>query len=292
MNLLRETARLWWRNQVDTSYYYARHVLPRRGAIARTRQLRGTQRGRSALVFANGPSLRKLSPQKIQALQKTGAFDVFGVNAYIDTDFGRVARPDLYVLTDPAQWTMALSDEEVSHLPTSAEKSSARTEFREMCEGIWRELRLVKPRLFIPVEQEAPPGIDAFAFCAMSNPFLDNIEDITRPQGGRPLTVFRAMSIACYLGYEHIYICGVDNDAFKSTSCDRDNVKHARYEHFYDDERSVQTVSSRERLSRSLYFTALTFGSFEKFVGRAVTNLDPDGLVDCFPKQHALDVYR
>lgn len=290
MNHLREVGELWLRSALASAVYYVRHVLPAGSALAATRRLEGSRRGRRAFVFANGPSLRKLDARKIAKLQHEEDFDVFGINAYVRTDFARVARPDWYVMTDPAQWTMALSDAEVEHLDVAG-RAAARADFRRVCEETWSELKRARARLFVPVEQWPCEGYESYAFCADANPFLANVYDITRPLGIRPLTAYRALSIACYLGYDRIFVCGIDNDAFKSITVDRDNVKYARYEHFYDSERDVQILASKERLSKSLYLTALTFGSVEKFAKYPIVNLDPESLVDALPKAHALDVY-
>lgn len=289
MNHLRDVLRLWLRSHVDAGMYQLRHVVPRWRTLDRTRKLAGTRRDRRALVFASGPSMRKLDPQRIRALQADD-FDVIGLNAYAATEFGRIAAPDLYVLTDPATWTRALTDDEVRHLADDAKKT-ARGQFAAMVDELWQVLAARNPALFVPVEQF--PLVDyenAYPFCSVGNLFSSNVSDITRPQALRPMTAYRALAIACYLGYREIYFCGIDNDAFKSTTVDADNVKWCTYEHFYDTE--PERIPSYDSLARGLYYTSLTFGCLENFRGFPIVNLDPDGLVDVFPKRHDLDVYH
>lgn len=290
MNHLRDVLGYWVRSNLDARMYQLRHVLPKWRDLDRTRRLKGTKRDRRALVFASGPSMRKLDPDKVRALQRDGDFDVIGLNAYAATAFGQIARPDLYVLTDPATWTAALTDDEVLHLD-AAGKATARSRFATMIADLWTALAAHDPALFIPVElYPRPDYANAYPFCSIGNVFSSNVADITRPQALRPMTAYRALSIACYLGYREIYFCGIDNDAFKSTTVDEHNVKWCSYEHFYDVD--PERIPSRESLARGLYFTALTFGCLENFRGFPIVNLDPTGLVDVFPKVHDLAIYR
>jgi hypothetical protein len=290
MNHLRDVLGLWARSTVDAGLYQLRHVLPRWRELERTRRLRGTKQDRRALVFASGPSMRKLDPAKVRALQGDGGFDVIGLNAYAATEFGRIAPPDLYVLTDPATWTRALTDDQVKHLDPAGQ-AAARAKFATLVDELWRGLEVRNPKLFIPVELYPQRAYEnAYPFCSVGNLFTSNVIDITRPQALRPMTAYRALAIACYLGYREIYFCGIDNDAFKSTTVDEANVKWCTYEHFYDVE--PERIPSYESLSRGLYYTSLTFGCLENYRGFPIVNLDPAGLVDVFPKQHDLAIYR
>lgn len=291
MDLLNEVTRLWTRSTIDTAYYYVKYMLPNRAAIKRTRALRNSRAGRSAFVFATGPSMRKLDATKIERLRREGSFDVFGVNSYVSTDFGRIASPDLYILSDPASWSRQIAEGEIAHLP-EPERSAARERFYEETGSVWKMLKENQTLLFVPVDKLAQTTYPrAYAFCDAASVFVSNVVDVTRPLGYRSWTAYKALSIACYLGYERIYVCGIDNDAFKSITVDRQNTRRARYAHFYDDEATTQTFVSDGHISKDLFYTALSFGSLERFSGLPIVNLDPDGLVDAFSKEHALDVY-
>src|SRR5688572_25482640 len=105
MKLLADVVRRWGRTQLHLMAYYGRHMAPGWRAFDRTRRLAGSERARSIFVFGGGPSLRKLDPHKIQRLQREQGFHVAGVNSYVTSAFGAIARPDVYVLSDPATWT-------------------------------------------------------------------------------------------------------------------------------------------------------------------------------------------
>jgi hypothetical protein len=283
--------KLWLRSQRDAKAYYLRYVVPNRRVLARTRALAGSKRGKQTFVFATGPSVAKLDATKIAKLRATG-FDAFGINFFLGTPFGKVVQPTHYVVSDPAQWSAAINERELAHLD-DAERERQRASFRDACRQTWHELELAKPALFVPVHQlAATPYEQAFGFCDAVDLFSNNVRDITRPLGYRPWTAYKALSIACYLGYDRIYLCGVDNDSFKSLTVDRNNVKRSRYRHFYDSDGEWQDFVGTDPLWEDLYYTALTFRGLDNFSPYPIVNLDPDSLVDAFPKQHDLDVYR
>jgi hypothetical protein len=290
VNHLREVLRLWAGNQAASLSWWTRHALRHHRALALTRKVRGSRRDRRAFVFALGPSMRRLDPHKIARLQRTAGFDVVGLNAYATTEFGRIALPDVYVLSDPASWSGTIADVHLQSLD-AAGKAEARARARRSVDDTWECIQRTNPLLFVPVERHPVPGYaNALPFCGVENLFSSNIDDVTRPLGIRPFTAYRALAVACFLGYREIYVCGIDNDTFRSMAADQGNVLWSRYEHFYDDPATVQPRPSRG-VYRGLYYTALAFGCLDAFASQPIVNLDPAGLVDVFPKKHALDVY-
>lgn len=285
--------RLWLRSQRDAKSYYLRHiVLGARDVLARTRRLAGSKRGKQTFLFATGPSMDKLDPHKIARLRDERGFDVFGINFLLQTELGRIVHPTHYVVSDPAQWTAAMNEAELAHLD-AGEQQRQRDAFRASCLETWAELERIQPQLFVPIHAVAKtPYSSVYGFCDAMDLFSDNVTDILRPLGYRPWTAYKALSIALFLGYDRIYLCGVDNDSFKSLTVDSENVKRSRYRHFYDPPDEYQDFLSSEPLWRDLYYTALTFRSLDKFSRHPIVNLDPDSLVDAFPKSHDLDVYR
>lgn len=216
---------------------------------------------------------------------------VLGINFYSATEFGRIAPPDYYVWSDPSQWTGTLSPSDLAAVP-SEKRSEAQVRFARSCLEVRDAIVARKTPLFVPVDRHAVFQHEPlYPFCDAVNLFGSNVDDITRPLAYRPWTAYKALSIACWLGYRRIYVCGVDNDSFKTLTVDAENVKRIRYEHFYDDDETIEELASTESLAKGLFFTSLTFRSLERFAGRPIVNLDPTGLVDCFPKNHDLDVY-
>jgi hypothetical protein len=124
--------------------------------------------------------------------------------------------------------------------------------------------------------------------------FSNNVVDMTKPKGYVSLTLYKALSAACYMGYETIYISGFDNDYFKKFEVDEDNNFFVPDEHFYSKE-NKESVRRKEEFHKSigeaLIITSMTFTGLEKFKRFPIINLDKTGLVDSFSKKHDLDVY-
>jgi hypothetical protein len=282
----------WARSRIDIAAYLALRAIPHAHELLRTRRLRGTESSRCAFVFANGPSVRLIDPYKINRLQRSGEFHLFGVNSYAYSDFAQIAPADRYVLSDPMLWTRRVPPEAREVLPAE-QRVEADKALWDDCDRTWDALAKSKPTLFVPVERVAGTAHKpTYGFCDALDLASDNVLDITRPLALRPLTAYKALSIACFLGYRKIYICGIDNDGFRNLVVDQDNVKRGPYEHFYDPPEAVVQMESRSPLADSLFHMSLTFGCLQAFQRFPIVNLDPGGLVDVFSKRHELDVYR
>jgi len=106
------------------------------------------------------------------------------------------------------------------------------------------------------------------------------------------MTAYKALAIACYLGYETIYICGFDNDYFKMVSVDENNVTYYYNKHFYDKGNKLKAVSSRGNTISDLFWDHhLLFKQLELFNTHNIINLNKKGLVDAFSKKHNLNLY-
>ena len=110
------------------------------------------------------------------------------------------------------------------------------------------------------------------------------------------MTAYKALSIACYMGYEKIYVCGFDNSYFKSIFVDKDNNVYYNDEHYYSPRRPIDLKYKVSHEGRSvgelLYTHHFLFKQLEKYRGFPIINLDEESLVDAFKKHHDLDVYR
>jgi hypothetical protein len=283
----------WARRAIRAERYYFRHILCRPQIRREIRALRNRHQDRSVLVFANGPSLAKLDPEKVRRLQRDRGFHVIAINAYLNSDFGRAVTPDYYVLSDPNYWTGHVPEHQIVHL-SETQRAHARQQEARTAAQIWDLLRIHDIGLFVPADRyEQTEHARKYPFCDFSFSFFTNVTDISRPLGVSSLSIYKALAIACYLGYQKIYICGVDNSQFKTFSVDRDNNVLYEIRHYYDDGRS-EFIKYRTRTSifLFLYHFSFYFSSLEKFKSFPIVNLDPDGLVDCFSKSHDLDVYR
>ena len=257
--------------------YYILYTFPQRDELKRTKELKNTKKGKKCFAFANGPSMNLLDIKKIEKYQKTG-FDVICVNSYITSDMAKTVVPNYYVLSDPTYFgasQIVLPDDVID-----AEK-------RQIASLI--ELNIP---VFIPTHFSNLNLFNSYyIFNDFENRFSRNI-DPTKPRGYRTMTAYKALAIACYLGYDNIYICGFDNDYFKAISVDENNDAYIIDKHFYDDGVKIRTTPSvGEGLGDILWEHYRLFKNLDFFRQFNIINLNKNGLIDVFSKKHDLDIY-
>ena len=113
----------------------------------------------------------------------------------------------------------------------------------------------------------------------------------TKPRGYVGLTLYKALAFAIFLGYEKIYILGMDNTQFMAHMSDLNNSillrsNHAYSSHLEKDKASVQMDFSEKTLDgMASFFTTYShiFADLRKFKG-PIYNLDQLSLTTAFPK--------
>jgi hypothetical protein len=105
------------------------------------------------------------------------------------------------------------------------------------------------------------------------------------------MTGLKAMSIACYLGYKTIYICGFDNDQWTKIKVDKYNNIFMRGSHFYGNRRYYK-FDHKIRVGSYLKKFAEIFENYELFKNYKIINLDKNSLISTFSKKHNLNVYK
>ena len=257
---------------------YFLFTLPNFRRINKFKRLKNTKVDKKAFVFANGPSLGKLDPYKIKKYQEMG-YDVFAGNSYINSSFGEIVVPDYYIFSDNVHFGRHSSTDTIEHY----------------ARDVKRILELKIP-IFIPHRYcRKIDWPNSYVFNDSFDVFSNNVVDMTKRKGYVSLTLFKAISAACYMGYEKIYICGFDNDYFKYYQGDEDNNIFFLDNHFYSKENS-EPVKRKQEFHKSmgelLLNISLLFAGLEKFKTKPIINLDKSGLVNSFSKKHSLDVYR
>lgn len=287
----------WGRSYLANWKYFFRHVASQRKAAARTRAYSGKYGGRSAFVFSNGPSLKLLDAKKIARLQHERGMHVFGVNSYWLSDFGREAKADFYVLSDPCHWDGSLSESELHHLAVE-ERSLRQKAFGADVDLLWRELREdSRVELFVPFHQYGRKKHPRqFAYCDSVSIYGRNVKNILRPLNYVSMTAYKALSIACYMGYEKIYIAGFDNSFFKAIHVNKNNEVEFQYVHGTSNGPSQRYAArggwlSADNVGAALYNLHFQFTHLDRFKEFPIVNLDPQSMVTSFTKQHELDVY-
>lgn len=243
-----------------------------------TRKLKNSKKNKSAFVFANGPSLSLLSPDKIRDY----GFDVFAVNGYLNSTFGEKVIPNYYVLSDPSYLNF-----EKHYFNDIAEK--------DLRSNVIRKIKEYNPILFVPVRSKCSYLVDkVFKFVDIENELSKNASNILSFRGYPSMTAYKSLSIALYLGYENIYICGFDNNYFKFLSSDIHNNIYYEDTHFYDSGKKRLINDIAPDVGRYLFKEHILFTSFEKFKNNSskIFNLDPSSLNTFFPKEHYLNIYN
>jgi hypothetical protein len=257
--------------------YYIIYILPQRDNLKRTKELKNTKKGKNCFVFANGPSLNLLDARKIERYQKAG-FDIICVNSYILSDMADIVVPNYYVLSDPASFNECTQ-------PLSKEIVDAQ---RRQIDRL-NELNIP---VFIPAQFSKLNIIKQFfIFNDVENRFSRNIDPL-KPRGYLSMTGYKALAIACYLGYGTIYICGFDNDYFKTITVDENNDLYYIDKHYYDNGIKSKTgPNAGKGLGNYLWVNHLLFKGLELFNHHNIINLNKNSLVDAFSKSHNLDVF-
>lgn len=238
----------------------------------------------NAFVFANGPSLNKIDPLKIKTLQQSGKFDIFGVNSYVSTEFGRVAVPNMYVLSDPAHFGMGTAD-----------KNKQRE--IECSQDVERLSQIEGLTVFVPnwYRNKIKTFSQTIPFCDREILLFKNFSDIRFPRSFCSMTAYKAIQIAIYLGYKSIYIAGFDNNYFKTIITDKANQLWEVDNHFYDTSGKKRKVTPPayqcSNMAEYLISNAMLFSDLYGFSGCNIFNLIDESLVDAFPKVKSLDVY-
>lgn len=243
-------------------------------------KFKGSGTGRECFVFANGPSISKLDPDKIGAYSKAQNADIFCVNHYVSTDYARRTMVDYWVLSDP---NILQIDNDMA----------ARA--RHDSKGI------VRKRIFVPEnignEVRSLMSVPCISFndTETSCIFSTSI-DPTYPRSYLSMSAYKALALAVYGGYKTIYICGFDNTYIRNLGCDRDNRIYRKDEHFdkaaypRDHQKRLLNYMHR-RVSDELISNSRLFSDLRRFSRCNVINLDVESLTDAFRKEDHHDFY-
>tara|TARA_B110000259_G_scaffold79434_1_gene93036 strand:+ start:6242 stop:7159 length:918 start_codon:yes stop_codon:yes gene_type:complete len=253
-----------------------------------TKALKDSFKNKNAFVLANGPSLKKIDLEKIKQRQKEFKSKVICVNSFIGKLNSKLI-PDFYVLSDPVYFGL---DQELHTEETLKE--------------IKIDLELIEKNnitLFIPLKFKNKLNIktNVYYFNDIElRRFNKNIIDITRPRGYLSMTAYKALSVACYLGFKKIYIAGFDNDYFKTIEVDKENRIYYKEEHYIEQGSSGKHLFSSseglkqnqntqsENLGKLLLSLSYLFSDLDKFP-KNIINLNEESLIDSFKKE---DIFR
>jgi hypothetical protein len=204
------------------------------------------------------------------------------VNNFIHSDFADILQPTYHIFSDPLDFI----DVPDSHPKAERARMGKKDKQRVMDRGI---------PLFVPIQYyDYHPKENTHFFYDVENIFSANVADLGRARGYMSWSGMKALAVACSLGYERIYFCGMDYDMFKSIQVHEDNKLYREVNHYYDDEShpKYEFHGGRYSIGEFLYMEHLNFMVHDKFAPYPLVNLNPKGLIDSLPKEHSLDIYR
>lgn len=256
-------------------------VIPNYLEIQKIKSFKNVKAGKSAFVFAGGSSISKLDINKIKAYKDKG-FDVFAGNSFINSKLGQVVNPDYYFISDDKFF----------------KKNNSKFLYEENLKVV-KNIEEMGIPCFYPhrYSKYVNRKSNSFIFNDTIDHFSSNVADLTKPRPYVSMTLYKALSLACYMGYSKIYICGFDNDYFKNYQCNQENEIYFEDKHFYTNEIGENTIRKVDKnfhktMSSLLIHISTLFSGLEKFKYYPIINLDHQGLVDAFSKDHSLDIYK
>ncbi|MHB8056655.1 MAG: 6-hydroxymethylpterin diphosphokinase MptE-like protein [Desulfuromonadaceae bacterium] len=265
-------------SRMQCMYQYLFWYLKNYSELRVTCSNKNIKKGKNAFVLANGPSLSLLDFEKIKNYQSLG-YELITVNSFLSKTVQQEVTPDYWVLCDDSYF-----DESKVH-------NSAYNFYKDI--QIANEKHI---KTFVPIKYLNRNLIhNSIYYYSATDIFSNNVTDIMKPLGYYSMTAFFALSIASYLGYDNIFICGYDNDYFTNIISQDDKI-YFKDKHFYNEAEEI-TLRSIEKcgyknMSDFMYNSFLQFYFLNKFKNSKITNLNKNSFVDTFRYDHCLDVYK
>ena len=234
-----------------------------------TEALQGSRKGQTALVIGNGPSCKKINFNKVNS----DSPDVWVVNDFYKLDPDNLLKVTHYVLSD-SDYFNPEEDGNNSRLSNVIDYISLKSAF------------LVVPHWACGNRQveDLPRGrvvyFDDRELSAWSKNIYPN-----KPRGYLGLTLYKALGFALFLGYQEIFVIGMDNSEFLKYSSDKDNRLLLLGNHAYKDQAVPRDFSDHylDGLAGALMHYAHALGDLNKFRG-PIFNLDSESLTTAFTK--------
>lgn len=272
----RSVSKLFLNNLLRLVFGYLLARRPSKKLFEPLVELRDSQRGKTALILGNGPSVSLLNSEKLQEYVD----DIYCVNEFYDLQISDSIACTNYVLSDPR----SLIDD-----------------FGKLPSGLAKFLSCNQVRLFLPHwSEELVKGLinnDVYFFDDRERTFLNRSTSPTRPRNYASVTLYKALAIACFQGYSTIYVLGLDNTEFYSYSGSSDNSILHNGKSYGAGKSEIKPVSMSgifvSGMAGRMQSYAHLFGDLTKFKNFNIINLHQYSLTDAFPKiaeSHPLSV--
>ena len=251
---------------------FLRTQSPRGGILTSTLQVKNSKIGKTALILGTGPSLDRLNTDEVPLYVD----DVFAMNEFFTLRISERVKPNFYCLSDPA------------HFVVTSEYSEDRRQ------KLGSYLEDLNATLILPhwsANNVRFHGSQKLHFDDRElSWFRKNISPV-KPRAYSSATLYKALAMACYMGYDTIFLLGLDNSNFKSyqgsvTNLTIDTLAHTA-ETFENTDLNMtgapQIKFSSGMAGRMQSFSRL-FGDLALFPKDRIINLSSESLVDVFNK--------
>ena len=234
---------------------------------------RGCHAGLSALVVGNGPSSTEINWEAVQSARVKGELLLFLVNYSLnDETFGKL-ESDYLVLSDPE-----------CHPRNNQERTAK----------LWQKIsQLPRLKLITPVTWRLSSILlecqtdECLHFSDLSLETFSNSISPLKARGYPSMTAYKALAFANFMGFDLIYISGIDNSMFRSIRVDSSNRIQQDPNYFVQGYGPTTDVSDSypEGIGDYFYELSAMFLSLRRCFGRIqVINLGLNSEVDAFPK--------
>ena len=239
---------------------------------------KGSKKGKRAIVIGNGPSQGLISSRLLQKFTDAGN-DVFSVNFWHqNAELSKVA-PQYLVISDPS--TLNESKIDGSYSKYLIDSGNALKAYLLEHQNII----LVAPVDQLNKLKDIFGAHRVLGFIDADMRWISSNIDPRMPRGYLSMTLFKALALAIHMGYDQIYLVGMDNTYPRDIFCDEKN-RILNYERHVATADYLIDVSSQ--IPTMDVWAQDIFQLFHDlrrcFSGTKVMNLDCYSLTDVFPK--------
>lgn len=257
---------------------YLREIFHGWEEVSRLTALKGSKKGKKAIVIGNGPSQDLISADALDKFNDAGN-DIFAVNFWNQNTKLFRTPPNYLVISDSA----TLADPKTN----AALRKSVLTSNEALMEYLLehKNVTLCAPVSRIKYLKKIFGESRVLGFINTEMKWMTDNIDPRFPRGYISMTLYKALALAIHMGYEKIYLIGMDNTYPRDIFCDHENKilnyeRHAGINDFLIDQTSL--TPSMDVWAQDVF---QLFSDLRRcFSGSEVLNLDCYSLTDVFPK--------
>lgn len=243
------------------------------------KKLKNSKAGKKVFVLGNGNSINKLDFKKIRKFLNNN-YELIVMNNFFVSPKSRSLNPNFWLTTD----------ERIANISKNRfPKKQFYNKFKHT-KISHKIIRKKKCTILIPHNiKNHNFSNKVIYFNGDINIKSKNYTDVTKARNLFYLTGITAISLALFLGYDKIYICGLDNDVWKTSNTDHTNKIHYNSSYYYEKE---EKFSTETYIDAFLDIWNKIFKSYKLLSSKKIINLDSQSLMNYFSKKHSLNIYK